>query len=220
MPRLAGDAIDGTTMARRLSAPILALALVAAWLLLTAAPAAAACHIAGFVESDVTTSPDADVVSLTVELQGRVGTCAGTVDVATVDGTAVAGQDYESVSATLTFEQDDDRVETIEVPILADATPGTSFTVELSDPTGDITGTGSPATVTIGGDDAPTDADDADDGEEPEETEPDAAGEDDVDDVTDAEEADGDGGSLGIALAVLAVVVVGAGAFARLRGRG
>lgn len=189
-------------MARRLFAPSLVLALTASWLLVTAVPAAAACHIAGFVESDVTASPDAGVVSLTVELQGRVGSCAGTVDVTTVDGSATAGQDYEAVATTLTFEENDDRVETVDVTILADAAAGSTFTLELSAPTGDISGTSGPATVTITG--------------EGDTAEPDATAEPEV----TAEVEDEGGGMLGIALAVLAVVVVGAGAFARLRGRG
>ncbi len=199
-------------MARRLSAPLVALALAAAWLLATAVPAAAACHIAGFVETDVTASPGSGTVSLVVELQGRVGTCAGTVDVATVDGSATAGQDYESVSATLTFEENDDRVETVDVTILADAAPGSSFTLELTNPTGDISGTSGPATVTIEGDGA-TDDDDAVDGEDTTSDEP-------ADGSSDVEDDEDEGGTLGIALAVLAAVLIGAGAFARLRGRG
>jgi hypothetical protein len=96
---------------------------------------------------------------LIVELQGRVGSCAGTVDVTTVDGTATAGSDYEAVTRTLRFETDDDRVETVDLVLLDDteAEGVETFTVELSNPTGGISGTGGPATVTIvddGGDDA------------------------------------------------------------------
>ena len=213
-------------MVRRLLAPLLALALASAWLVLLAPAAGAACHLAGFIESQVRTTESTGVVSLVVELQGRAGSCGGTVDVATADGTAVAGEDYESVSRTLTFEENDDRVETVDVPILADDTEdgGETFTVELSDPTGGITGTGAPATVTIteGGDEdgAPV-ADDAT-------TEDDAAAGDDAavdtdgDSVIDAEEgAAEDGGSnLGILLAVVAAVAIGIGAFVTLRGRG
>lgn len=211
-------------MARRILAPTLTLALAAAWLLATALPAVAACHIAGFVESDVEGAPG--VVSLTVELQGRVGSCAGTVDVTTVDGTATAGEDYEPVSATLAYETDDDRVETVDVTILEGAEPGASFTLELSNPTGDISGTSGPATVTIAGaaDDAADDevADDeaVDDEAADETTTDDEAADDEAADGEDATAPDDGGGSLGIALAVLGVVVVGVGAFARLRGRG
>lgn len=180
-------------MARRLLAPSVALVLATAWLLVTALPAAAACHVAGFVERDLTASPDIGVVSLIVELQGRVGSCAGTVDVATVDGTGKAGVDYEAVTATLTFEENDDRVETVDVTILPEARRGATFTVELSNPTGDISGTSTPATISVSG-------------------EPDV--------VLPEETGDDEGGMLAIGLAVLAAVLVGAGAFQLLRGRG
>lgn len=218
-------------MARRLSATSLVLTLAGAWLLMLAPAAHAACHIAGFVESEVETSESAGTVSLVVELQGRAGSCAGTVDVATVDGTAVAGEDYEAVTQTLTFEQDDDRVETVEVAILADgeADGGETFTVELSNPTGDITGTGAPATVTItddGGDAGATEGA----GDEPTE----AATTTDATDSTDAtqddagtegqetgvEDEETGGGNLGIIIAVVVAIVIGVGAFVLLRGRG
>lgn len=209
-------------MARRLLAPTMVLALATAWLLATALPAAAACHVAGFVESEVATSPDAGVVSLVVELQGRVASCAGTVEVATVDGSATAGEDYEAVMATLAFEEGDDRVETVEVPILADAAPGGTFTLELSDPTGGITGTSGPATVTIvAGGDTTGDAGEGDPGDEG--ASDDEAGDDEAgDDEADRDEADGGGGggTVGIVLAVLAALAIGGGSFAVLRGRG
>lgn len=189
-------------MVRRLFMPPLVLALVAAWLVLLAPPAHAACHIAGFVESEVEAQESTGVVSLVVELQGRGGSCAGTVDVATADGSAVAGQDYEAVTQTLAYEEDDDRVETVDVTILADdeADGGETFTLELSNPTGDITGTSSPATVTIV-EDGGAQADD------------DAAAE-------EAEGGDGGGGTLGIIVAVVLAMAIGGGAFAVLRGRG
>ena len=49
----------------------------------------------------------------------------------------------------------DARVETVSIPVLAGTASGSSFTVELSGPTGGITGTGSAATVTIEGETAP-----------------------------------------------------------------
>lgn len=181
-------------MVRRLSATSLVLTLAGAWLMLFAPAAHAACHIARFVESEVEAVESEGVVSLVVELQGRVGSCAGTVDVATVDGTAVAGEDYEPVTQVLTFEENDDRVETIEITILADdeADDGETFTVELSTPTGDISGTGDPATVTI------AEGGGAEGG--------------------GAEGAD-DGGNLGIIIAVVGAIAIGIGAFALLRGR-
>lgn len=215
-------------MARRLSVSVLVATVVVAWLALTAAPAVAACHVAAFVESDVSASAETGVTSLIVELQGRVGTCAGTVDVATVDGTAVAGQDYEAVAQTLTFEENDDRVETVDVTILADAEGGASFTLELSNPTGDISSTGGPATVTITGEG---------DGDAPAEDDADAPAEDDTSDQADDASTEGvelddgeandsedddseDEGSLGIIIAVVVALVLGGGAFVVLRGRG
>lgn len=203
-------------MDRRLPAVPLVFVLVGAWLVLLAPAAHAACHIAGFVETDVEASRSTGVVSLVVELQGRVGSCAGTVDVATVDGTAVDGEDYEAVSQTLTFEEDDDRVETVDVTILADGEEGgdKTFTLELSNPTGDISGTGEPATVTITGDGGVEPADEAG-------TDDDVA---DEDAAVDAEESTDDedegGGTLGIVLAVVAAIAIGVGAFVLLRGRG
>lgn len=210
--------------ARTLTLPTVAvLVAVAAFGLgvLFAMPAHAACHIAGFVESEVEASESTGVVSLVVELQGQTASCAGTVDVATVDGTAVAGEDYEAVTETLTFEENDDRVETVDITVLADdeADGGETFTVELSNPTGGISGTAGPATVTIT-DDAGG-AEDADD----EPTEPATVTDDTVDDAQDdvvaedADETEDDGGNLGIIIAVVAAIAIGVGAFALLRGR-
>jgi hypothetical protein len=139
----------------------LALLLATSWLLAVARPATAACHVAGFVENAVSGDESVGSAVLIVELQGRVGSCAGTVDVTTVDGTATAGSDYEAVTRTLRFETDDDRVETVDLVLLDDtqAEGAETFTVELSNATGGISGTGGPATVTIVDDDG----DDADD---------------------------------------------------------
>ena len=230
-------------MARRLIAPVLILALAAAWLLVMAGPAAAACHVAGFVESEVAVAPGASV-ELTVELQGRVPSCAGTVDVVTSDGSAVAGDDYDPVEATLTFEEGDDRVEPVQITIPAGATADTAFTVELSNPTGDISSTAGPATVSIvgggggegdapAGDDtateeeAPTEDDTATEEEAPTEDEtpatadPTADDSDAEDETTAGEDADGgDGGSLGLIVAILVGLAVVAGVVALVARRG
>lgn len=214
-------------MARRLPASLLTLVLAVGWLIALAVPASAACHVAGFVESEVEVAESDGVASLVVELQGRQPSCAGTVDVATVDGTAVAGEDYEAVTQTLTFEEGDDRVETVEIPILADddADGGETFTVELSNPTGSISNTGGPATVTITDDGGGT-SDPAEEPTEPATVEDDAADpteeaddavEQDAGEVEDAE--DDDGGDLGIIIAVIAAIAIGVGAFVLLRGR-
>ena len=61
-----------------------------------------------------------------------------TVDYATRDGRARAGADYETTRGTLTFEKGD-RQQTIRVPIIDDTDDdsGETFTVELSNPSGD-----------------------------------------------------------------------------------
>lgn len=130
-------------------------ALLAASLVLAVPRASAACHIAGFVESEVEVTADAGSVTLTVELQGRQPPCEGTVDWATEDGTATAGSDYEAGSGTLTFVAEDDRVEDITITILDGASAG-DFSVVLSNPSGSISGTGGAATVTITAADAAT----------------------------------------------------------------
>jgi polyhydroxybutyrate depolymerase len=63
-----------------------------------------------------------------------------TADYATSDLTAKAGQDYQAVSGTLAFEQNE-TVKTITIPILRDGlvTKNTSFRVILSNPTGGAT---------------------------------------------------------------------------------
>lgn len=200
-------------MARRWTSTASVLGLVASWLLVTAVPAAAACHVAAFVEGDVEASASTGVVSLVVELQGRVGSCAGTVDVATADGTATAGEDYEAVTKTLTFEENDDRVETVDVTILADASDGESFTLELSNPTGSISGTGGPATVTIAGG-----AGAADDGAKDQATIEDDASEAEADSEADPSAEEG-GANLVIVVVVVALLLGGL-AFALQRRQG
>lgn len=204
-------------MTRRAPASVVIALLAAGLLLVVAAPARAACHIAAFVETDVEASESTGVVSLVVELQGGVGSCAGTVDVVTLDGTAVAGEDYDAVSETLTFVENDDRVETIDITILADdeADGGEVFTVELSNPTGSISATGAPATVTIV-DDGPEDGDGAPEDAPTE----DAPTEDAIEDAIEDEERSGLLGTVGIVLAVIAAVAIGVVAFVVLRGRG
>lgn len=126
-----------------------------------AAPASAACHIAGFIDGAAEVSESDDLVSVTVFLQGRQPSCEGTVDFATADGSATAGEDYEATSGTLSFAQGDDREETFVVPILADdeVEDPETFTVMLSNTTGGISGTGDDMVVTI------TDATAADSGD-------------------------------------------------------
>ena len=123
-------------------------ALLASNLVLAVPGANAACHIAGFVEDQIKVDTnESRSVTLRVELQGRVESCEGTVDWATEDGTAKAGTDYLAASGTLTFVAGDDRIEDITIEIIQSG--GGDFQVVLSNPTGSITGTGDPATVSI-----------------------------------------------------------------------
>lgn len=79
---------------------------------------------------------------------GTTGTA--TVDYATNDGTALAGNDYAPVSGTLTFAAGE-TVKTIDVPILNDALSEDlqSFTIALSDPIAAALRTPTVTTITI-----------------------------------------------------------------------
>ena len=76
-----------------------------------------------------------------------------TVDYQTVNGTATAGQDYESASGTVTFRPGQTR-RTVKVVVVADAhdDPGETFTLRLSNPSGAYIGDGEgTATLTNSG---------------------------------------------------------------------
>ena len=77
-----------------------------------------------------------------------------TVDYATSDGSATAGDDYTAISGTLTFDPDE-VVQTFEVPILDDEEDEDDETVTLSisNPTNATLGTRNAATLTIIDDD-------------------------------------------------------------------
>jgi hypothetical protein len=134
---------------------ILATSMLVAMVMVLATPAYSACHIAAFEKPTYSVDEDDGSVTLKVILVNKGSTCGGTVTYNTKDGTAKAGQDFQAKSGTLTFEVGDDREETITITIIDDSTPESSekFTVELSNPTGTITDTGSPASVTILDDD-------------------------------------------------------------------
>ena len=74
----------------------------------------------------------------TVSLSGGTPTMNLTVDYATSDGTATAGDDYDSASATLTFTPSDHADKTFTVQTTEDtlAEQDETFTVTLDDPTG------------------------------------------------------------------------------------
>lgn len=144
---------------RRFPMPIgraLAAVAVVAAMLAQAEPASAFCHIAAFRQAQVSVSEDAGSVTLTVALTGGQPSCAGTVDYTTAPGTAQSPGDYQHKQGSLTFVTNDDREETITIPIVDDASPEQSetFQVVLSNPTGTVTGTGGDATVTIADNDA------------------------------------------------------------------
>ncbi len=174
-----------------------------------ATPASAACHIAGFLNGASEVSESDDMVSVTVFLQGRQPSCEGTVDFATVDGEATAGEDYEATTGTLSFAQGDDREETFVVPILADdeAEGPETFTITLSNATGGISGTGDDMTVTI----LDAASGEASDGE---------AGDGDGADGVGEPATDDDGNGVVLVVVVLAVLVaLGGGIMVSRRGR-
>lgn len=142
-------------MTRTRTVPVLLGLLIALQMLIVAGPAHAACHVAAFAEAQVSAGEGAGSVTLTVFLQGRQPGCEGTVDFATEDGTATAGADYEAREGTLEFVQGDDREETIELTILDDGESegDEQFSVALNNPTGGISSTAGPATVTVADDD-------------------------------------------------------------------
>jgi hypothetical protein len=91
-----------------------------------------------------------DIGILTVTVL-RTGGAAGnlSVEYSTVDGSAVAGQDYTSTSGTLTFTGVETS-KTIQIPIADDATtePDETFTVELRNASS-LESLGAPSTLTV-----------------------------------------------------------------------
>lgn len=114
--------------------------------------AVAACHIAAFEASAYNTGESAGIVTVKVELQGGTSSCSGTVHYKTQNGSAAGGQDFDHREGDVAFTANDDREESIQIPIREDsAVEGDeTFSVELSNPTGTLgPGTGSPTTVVI-----------------------------------------------------------------------
>jgi len=103
----------------------------------------------GFELSSYSVFQKAGEIALTV-VRGNDGALGPiTVDYATADGSATAGEDYQPVSGTLAF-QENETVKSLTVPIFRPPPTGTtkSFRVTLSNPTGGATlGT---ATTTVG----------------------------------------------------------------------
>ena len=87
---------------------------------------------AGFAEGDGGTTNRAFTVSISADPPERV-----VVDYQTVDGTAVAGADYQSVAAALVFDPGQPLTQTILVPVLGDTLSETNetFFVRLTNAT-------------------------------------------------------------------------------------
>jgi len=114
----------------------------------SAADAASAAGSLQFSASSIAAIEDVGTLPITVL---RTGGTAGslTVDFATANGTAIAGQDYTSTSGTLTFGAGETS-KTIQVPITDDSTTEAdeTFTVSLSN-TPSLESLGSPNTLQV-----------------------------------------------------------------------
>ena len=99
--------------------------------------------------------------TITVTLSAESGKVV-TVNYATADGTATAGDDYTETSGTLTWAIGETGEKSFAVPILGDALDEEDETVELtlSSPGNCTIGGTNPETLTITDDDAPLDGDD------------------------------------------------------------
>ncbi|WP_083908198.1 right-handed parallel beta-helix repeat-containing protein [Ilumatobacter coccineus] len=99
--------------------------------------------------ADATVDENAGVVSVEVERTGSVDLPIS-VDLATVDGSATAGDDYTATTGTVSWAAGETGVKTVDVPITDDtiAEPSETFAVNLSNPV-DTTISDAEATVTI-----------------------------------------------------------------------
>ncbi|QTR44950.1 hypothetical protein J9253_13115 [Thiothrix litoralis] len=88
--------------------------------------------------------------SVTLTISRDITTDAATVDVQTANGTAIAGQDYTSVTQTVSFAAGA-ATATVVIPVLDDALPESAetFTLALSNPSMGTIGAAGTATVTI-----------------------------------------------------------------------
>lgn len=99
--------------------------------------------------ADATVDENAGVVSVELERTGSAD-LAVSVDVATADGSATAGDDYTATTDTVSWAAGESGVKTVDVPITDDtiAEPSETFVVNLSNPA-DTTISDAEATVTI-----------------------------------------------------------------------
>ena len=114
---------------------------------------------AGLQIADVSIAENGGSAIVTVSRSDALATFS--VDVATADGTALAGSDYTAPNATLSFAAGGALSQTLGVPVLDDnrVEPDEAFTVGLSNlqvTSGSIEITDAQSTVTIGNDDVST----------------------------------------------------------------
>ena len=100
-----------------------------------------------FTATSVQVIEDVGTLSVTVV---RTGGTAGnlSVDYATTDGTAIAGQDYTSASGTLTFTGGE-TTKTIQIPIADDATTETDETFSISLGAANLEALGAPVKLVV-----------------------------------------------------------------------
>jgi hypothetical protein len=96
--------------------------------------------------------------SITISVTRSGGSSgAASVTLSTRDGSALAAQDYDATTATVSFAAGDSNPKTAVIPIINDALaePDETFEVELSNASGASLGTTSTATITIPANDQP-----------------------------------------------------------------
>jgi hypothetical protein len=115
-----------------------------------AAGTAGKCKATTIVLTSLTYSTDTQAGSATVYVTRHANTnVTNTIQYATANGTAIAGQDYTRTSGTLIFNPGD-VTKTISIPIINHPqTSSTNFQVSLKSPTGAALGSPRAATVTI-----------------------------------------------------------------------
>ncbi|MCK5523939.1 MAG: BspA family leucine-rich repeat surface protein, partial [Thiomargarita sp.] len=87
-------------------------------------------NVIGLITKTENVSTKTGEATLIVSRSGREGSVS--VDYATANGSAIATQDYQTTSGTLTWEKGERADKTIIVPILAGATTGRAFTINLT----------------------------------------------------------------------------------------
>lgn len=109
------------------------------------------------VTTQTETAAATNAFQFQVELLNAPTNATITVDYATVNGSAIAGEDFVAATGTLTFVPGQSLVQTINVTAIDDATleSAESFSLQLSNPTTGTEILNNDATVTISDDEAP-----------------------------------------------------------------